>query len=282
MKDKGKKVDHLHQVSVVVCALNEENRIEDCLRSLKNCGVGELILVDGRSTDNTIKLAANYADKILFDDGIGLGAARNIGIAASSKPFILNCGADNSIDREALNTMVHDLAMHKGVSCKTIKLGKNYLNRCLNIYRQLRFSHGVVSTIGTPSLFHRETLAQFPFETARKASDDSEICERISRDTGGTFYISNVYCFENGIESFKTIKLRWKNLYGLSDFEVYEAGKTRWHFGRRLQSILYPSMNEFLIPMSRIRKSSDLEVIPFLFLITALRYIGWFSYKYGR
>ena len=177
------------QISAVVCSLNEEARIDECLHSLKEADVGEIILVDAHSTDKTVDVASKYADKIVFDDGKGLGAARNLGIAESEKTFVLNFGADNSIKKEALQLMLNDLDAHQGVSCLTSKVGSNYLNRCMNIYR-LRYQHGPVTTIGTPSLFRRKTLQKYKFDNTRKGSDDSELCDRIRELAGGTFYIS--------------------------------------------------------------------------------------------
>ena len=60
------------EISAVVCSLNIA-RIVHCLSSLKEAGVGEIILVDGHSTDKTVEIASEYADKIVFDEGKGLG-----------------------------------------------------------------------------------------------------------------------------------------------------------------------------------------------------------------
>lgn len=268
------------EISAVVCSLNEEARIVHCLSSLKEAGVGEIILVDGHSTDKTVEIASEYADKIVFDEGKGLGAARNLGIEESEKYFILNFGADNSIDRDALQLMLNDLERHQGVSCKTIKNGSNYLNRCRRIHCYLRYRHGPVDTIGTPSLFRRKTLKKYKFDNSRKGSDDSELCDRIRDLEQGTFYISNTNCFENGHETLQSVKLRWKNLYGGSDFEIYEANKSNWSALRKFASVVYPLRKELLIPMFRIRKVKELEVIPFLFFITFWRYAGWIKNKY--
>ena len=267
------------QISAVVCSLNEEARIVHCLSSLKEAGVGEIILVDGHSTDKTVEVASKYADKIVFDDGKGLGAARNLGIAESEKTFILNFGADNSIKREALQLMLNDLDAYQGVSCLTSKVGSNYLNRCMNIYRYLRYQHGPVTTIGTPSLFRHKTLQKYKFDNTRKGSDDSELCDRIRELAGGTFYISEATCFEHGHETWNSVKFRWKNLYGGSDFEIYEANKSRWSLLRRLKSIFYPLRKEFFIVVLRIRKIKELEIIPFLMFITFWRYVGWIKSK---
>ena len=51
-------------VSIVVCTLNEEKNIEGCLRALRDqkfSGNYEIILADGNSEDNTVKLAKPFA-----------------------------------------------------------------------------------------------------------------------------------------------------------------------------------------------------------------------------
>ena len=270
------------EISAVVCSLNEEARIVDCLSSLKDSGVGEIILVDGQSTDKTVKFGSKYASKVIFDQGKGLGAARNLGISESKKTYILNFGVDNSINRETLQIMLNDLESHQGVSCLTSKIGTNYLNRSMNIYRRFRYQHGAVDTIGTPSLFRRKTLLKYKFDNSRKGSDDSELCDRIRKLAQGTFYISEADCFEHGIETWSSIKFRWKNLYGGSDFEIYEANKSRWSFLRRSTSILYPLRKEFLTSALKIRKITELEIIPFLVFITFWRYAGWMKNKYKQ
>ena len=83
--------------------------------------------------------------------------------------------------------MLNDLDACQGVSCLTSKVGSNYLNRCMNIYRYLRYQHGPVTTIGTPSLFRHQTLQKYKFDNTRKGSDDSELCDRIRELAGGTF-----------------------------------------------------------------------------------------------
>ncbi|TFH46834.1 MAG: glycosyltransferase [ANME-2 cluster archaeon] len=52
-------------VSVVVCTKNEESRIEDCLKSIVNNNPGEIIVVDGESTDTTIDIAKKYTNKVI-------------------------------------------------------------------------------------------------------------------------------------------------------------------------------------------------------------------------
>ena len=59
-------------VSAVVCTLNSIASIESCLSSLASSGVGEVIVVDGGSTDGTLTVAHSHADLVLNDPGKGL------------------------------------------------------------------------------------------------------------------------------------------------------------------------------------------------------------------
>ncbi len=53
------------KISVVVCTKNEEKYIEGCLKRLVNQIIKpEIIIIDGHSKDNTIKIARKYTRKI--------------------------------------------------------------------------------------------------------------------------------------------------------------------------------------------------------------------------
>lgn len=83
------------KISVVVCAKNEEKIIESCLRNLsKQIVRPEIIVVDGWSSDNTVKISKKYA-KVVKDNKKGLGEARNVGWKAAKGDIIAYCDADS-------------------------------------------------------------------------------------------------------------------------------------------------------------------------------------------
>ena len=55
----------------------------------------KIILVDGGFTDNTVIIASEYADEIIYDKALGLANARNIGLDHTSSKYIFYVGPDN-------------------------------------------------------------------------------------------------------------------------------------------------------------------------------------------
>jgi glycosyltransferase involved in cell wall biosynthesis len=62
-------------VSIIVPTFNEEHNIQQCLESLKNLEYNnyELIVSDGGSSDQTVKITEKYADKIIVDSELPNG-----------------------------------------------------------------------------------------------------------------------------------------------------------------------------------------------------------------
>jgi glycosyltransferase involved in cell wall biosynthesis len=82
-------------ISVVVCAKNEEKFIGDCLRNLTEQTLRpEIIVVDGHSKDRTVSIANRYADKVVEDNRKGIADARNIGWKVAKGDIVAYCDAD--------------------------------------------------------------------------------------------------------------------------------------------------------------------------------------------
>jgi len=264
-------------VSAVVCTMNSIASIEQCLTSLRAADVGEIIVVDAASGDGTRQIAERYADLVLQDPGIGLGTARNLGIARSTKNFILNIGSDNVMPRASLGEMLRLLTEEgvQGVSARTVVQGDDYLARSMNAWWSARFRAGPTRVIGTPSLFDGELLRTHPYDTARQHSDDSELCERWRTQFDARFAISDAQVFEVGKNSWGEVALRCRN-YGFSDNEVYRSGASMgWTLARKLKSITHPARVDLVEPLGRLGLRRGIEAAPFLAAFTGMRYASW-------
>lgn len=267
-------------VSAVVCTRNSISGIERCLESLRTNGVGQIIVVDAHSTDGTREIAEQWADVVLEDPGVGLGNARNIGIAQTTGALILNVGSDNVFPPGTVQELLQEFdstAVH-GMSTQTRIHGNDYLSSGLNAWRRGRFLPGPAHVIGTPTLFNGDLLREFPYDPSRRFSDDSELCERWARDFNARFAISSVEVLEIGKTSWPELKTRAR-MYGISDAEVFHQGVTQdnWSLTRKISSLLHPLRVDFLHPVRNIPITDAVKFTPYLLTFTAIRYKSWVS-----
>lgn len=272
------------QVSAVICTKDSIASIQACLQSLRDSGVSEIIVVDASSTDGTRAVADSLADLVLDDPGTGLGQARNIGIAASSKDFILNMGSDNVMPPGQLERMLMSLSDESvaGVSAQTRIAGSGYVAFGLNTWRSGRFRPGPAAVIGTPTLLRGELLRLQPFDPSRRFSDDSELCERWSEEFDAHFQISDAYVTEEGKATWSEVFVRCR-MYGVSDAEVFRYGvESGWGVSRRLVSLIHPIRRDLLEPLSRAGFWQGVLAAPFLLSFTICRYRYWVECALGR
>jgi O-antigen biosynthesis protein len=102
------------KVSVVVCSYNADRTLGACLESLQRLNYPdyEVIHVDDGSTDLTGQIASKAASVrcIRHEKNLGLSAARNTGLAASTGEIIAFTDADCRADNDWLYYLVSGLA----------------------------------------------------------------------------------------------------------------------------------------------------------------------------
>jgi len=87
------------QISAVIITLNEEERLEPALTSLEGVA-SEIIVVDALSTDETLKIAKKYTDKIFRRKWTNFADQKNFGNNQASSPWILSLDADERLSPE--------------------------------------------------------------------------------------------------------------------------------------------------------------------------------------
>jgi GT2 family glycosyltransferase len=101
--------EYAPRVSVIVCAYQAADTIEECLTALDalNYPDFEVIVVDDGSTDATAALAARFpAVRLITTPNVGLSAARNLGLAQATGEIVAYTDADVRVDREWLAYLV--------------------------------------------------------------------------------------------------------------------------------------------------------------------------------
>ena len=264
------------RVTAVVCTRDCEASIEACLRSLRDNGVGEIIVVDASSSDQTREIAGLFADEVLTDRGMGLGTARNLGIRRATLDFILNCGPDNVMPPGSIRGLLEakETGGWAGVSAMTLVEGRGYASWASRRYKIARFTPGERSVIGTPTLFDTAMIQRHPFDDRATYSDDAELCERWTSVFGARFAIADVVAHEIGQNEIPSLITRFVS-YGRSDHETFRRSRDSWSRRRRMRSVLHPLRVDFLEPFARMPFPADFVAVPFLAFITFTRYASW-------
>lgn len=101
-------------VSIIIPVFNVETYVDQCLRSVHNQTYKrlEIIIVNDGSTDNSLKVCKNWADKdnritIIEEKNSGLSAARNNGLSISSGKYVLFIDSDDWLRTNAVEKMVN-------------------------------------------------------------------------------------------------------------------------------------------------------------------------------
>lgn len=101
------------RVSVIIPTLNESKNLPLVLPFLPMNWIDEVILVDGRSTDDTIEVARELMPsiKVVMETKKGKGAAMNAGYRAATGEILIVVDADGSNDPREIPRFIHALMM---------------------------------------------------------------------------------------------------------------------------------------------------------------------------
>lgn len=96
-------------ISVVVTTKDAAGTINECLSAIFSNSPGEVIIVDGKSNDETIEIARKYPVVVLSDKGKGLSHARQLGAEAATQTFLSFVNPDVVLGSGSLSRMLVEL-----------------------------------------------------------------------------------------------------------------------------------------------------------------------------
>lgn len=88
-----------HKLSACIIAMNEEDRLGDCLASLRFCD--EIVVVDSHSSDRTREVAASAGARVIERDWPGFVAQKEFAVRQASHDWVVCLDADERLSPEA-------------------------------------------------------------------------------------------------------------------------------------------------------------------------------------
>lgn len=148
------------ELTVVVPTRNSARTLAACLRSVRDQTLPvELIVVDNSSSDTTIAIAQEHADRVLVG-GPERSAQRNAGWRAGAGPAVMFVDSDMRLEPELAEQGLALFAADErlgAVVLPELAFGEGYFAACRSLEKRLYLGDGAVEAA---RVFRREALQQ--------------------------------------------------------------------------------------------------------------------------
>jgi glycosyltransferase involved in cell wall biosynthesis len=216
-------------VSVVIVAKNASETIDECLSVIRGNDPSEIIVIDGKSTDNTIEIARKYTDKVYSDEGYGLCYARQLGAEMATQDYLAYIDSDVILlGKDALAIILDEFNNSNFIS---IRAQFTEDKKCSTYWEWAQHQHNILRTrriinyFGTNStLLKRETILKYKFDLANPKMDDMDLGIRLKKEGykfGSSTVLKNIYYRKDLKSLFKyrfslgMVTVNYINKYGL-------------------------------------------------------------------
>lgn len=275
-----------HNISVVLITLNDEKFIKQCLLSIKDSNILEIIIVDGGSTDKTLQIAQTFKVKTYVSKK-GMMNQTLFGIKKSVGDLILLAEADHFYPKGAINELKNELLNSSldGIQGLTrydknsnfFEIGHSELQKLRQSKPGNRYMISGTQLWRTKklvSLFSKITNGQnYSFDTER-----AEVVKKIKLKTA----IGRTIIFDTGSIDLKRCLKRHLN-YGYGDYDFLVDNKNNFNFMRKIFSLTHVLRTYFfLYPFASILTKKFYILIPYSILIGFIRYYGFFSALFSK
>jgi len=99
--------DAREPLSACIICCDEEDNIRDCLESVR--WADEIVVVDSGSSDNTIAIAAEFTDRVIFHKWPGYIEQKNYALDQASHDWVLCIDADERVSAELKDEIRREL-----------------------------------------------------------------------------------------------------------------------------------------------------------------------------
>lgn len=227
-------------VSTIIPTLNEEDYLEKCLISLKNqegCENFEIIVVDGGSSDATVKIAKRHADKIVTSLEKSPSIQRNLGAKMATGSLLAFIDADTVASKFWLKSIIETF-QDQSIACVTgplfplEKIKRSYLYNLTNTLQKILVRINYPLFWGASCAFRTNVFWKIEgFDEKLLTSEDHDISLRIRR-------IGKVV-FDDSIRAFTSHRKFLEN--ESKAFFFYIKDILEYFFLRKIRTRVHPT-----------------------------------------
>lgn len=208
------------KISIIIKALNEEEKIANCIESILNTTRNydaEVVLIDSISTDNTVEIAKKYPISIYQFSSIkdrNCGAAAQLGFLKSTGDFIYLIDGDMEFATGFLQKAIDYLISHENVAgvggiLKDTDITSISDQKRADTYKTIESEH-FVSYLGGGGLYRREAIISVGYfsNPDLKACEEAELGVRLHSAGWKLARLPEVSVFHTGHKASTTTLMR--------------------------------------------------------------------------
>ncbi len=223
-------------VSIIVCTLNEEKNIVGCLKALRDQdfkGNYEIIVADGNSDDNTVKLAKPLADEIVVEKQRSIAFERQAGAKLARGKIIAFTDADSKAPNDWVRhiketfeknphvSMIYGPVFYSDVSKREQWLSTFFMPKFLRIMSILRMHNPIGSNIA----IRKKVFEQIGgFNTDYITCEDLDLGKR-AKEHGDLHYEKYLHQFVSARRVKKWGYLRYVGFHLFNGVRYHATGK---------------------------------------------------------
>jgi len=264
----------IKDISVVICNKNSIYFLKKTIPIYKKIKLGELMVIDGKSKDESINYLKKEKVRIISDYGKGLSYSRKIGVKNSTKKFIFIAGPDDICDEKFFKKLCNKFKKNNFEAASfllKIKKPITYWDKGLNFYFDYIRKPGASKVIGTPTIFNKNIFKKIKYNNKTFGCDDTDISEQMMYNNF-KIGILNIVCDQGNQNFLKNISDKFK-LYGISDFNYYKFKNKKFNLKNLLITYTRPLKHIIILLFLSLRFFKP-ELILFIIIITICRYKG--------
>ena len=227
-------------ISVIISVRNEAKKIENCLTAVlaQSLGPGETIVVDGHSTDDTVKKAGKFPVKVFYEDYHNRAGGCQVGVENARGEYLAFTDADCIPDKDWLANLVKEFTDGvAGVGGRYEDVGEGLWTRSINLALGTAFSGARsrwarrrvvknLSVCGANGMCRRDDIQRVGgFNVTLTGGEDLELSSRLAK-LGSLVYTPDAYVrhdHDRGLKDFAKLAYRyggWRRESRLRDWQT--------------------------------------------------------------